>query len=56
LLIAQGLNVVFVGRQLGHANPTITSAAMPTSTPAPTTPLPHGTHSKPAAQMGNRLG
>jgi len=24
LLIAEGLNVVFVSRQLGHANPTIT--------------------------------
>jgi integrase len=25
LLIAEGMNVVFVSRQLGHANPTITS-------------------------------
>ena len=24
LLIAKGLNLVFVGRQLGHANPTVT--------------------------------
>jgi integrase len=37
LLIAKGLNVVYVSRQLGHATPPSPSAPTPTSSNAPTT-------------------
>jgi integrase len=51
LLIGKGLNVVFVSRQLGHANPNVTLSTTPTCTPAQTTPPPPATRSKPATQL-----
>ena len=48
LLISAGLNVVYVSRQLGHANPAITLELTPTSTPKPTTPQPRAQPSTPA--------
>jgi integrase len=47
-LIANRLNVVFVSRQLAHANPNITLEVYAQLSPAPTTPRPPATRSKPA--------
>ena len=43
LLVGSGLNVVFVSRQLGHANANITLRVY--AHPSTTTPPPHAPHS-----------
>ena len=42
LLIANGLNVVYVSRQLGHANPSVTLGVYPHLFERPTTPRRRG--------------
>jgi integrase len=48
LLIRRGLNVVYVSRQLGHANPTVTLSTYAHCSSEPTMPPPRGKRSKAA--------
>jgi integrase len=50
LLIAEGMSVVFVSRQLGHANPSITPASTLTFTPARITPTRRSRRYRPATR------
>jgi integrase len=55
LLIAKGLNVVFVSRQLGHANPNVTLEVHATCSRRPNTPRPHAMPWTPATRRSPKL-